>query len=191
MAESFWGDGLATPPIPSVSSQQCCEVLTHESLSTHCISFPIPDEPHSPYWRGGLCGIFPVKDNRRSFFREVKDRLALSLLARPSRHLKKYDLLYEVVVVFSLPVSSGGTILFAVSRFLELQHVLARYPPYSKRSIPRKGKEFQPNQPGYGFDANGDCILMDEVGITIYQAEPIQMGFTLPIQYPLHLSVAE
>jgi len=49
----------------------------------------------------------------------------LSLLARPSRRLKTYDLLYEIVAVFSLPVFSGGTILFAVFRLYELQHVLA------------------------------------------------------------------
>jgi len=71
------------------------------------------------------------------------DWLALSLLARPSRRLKTCDLLYEIAVVFSLPVFSGGTILFAVFRLYELQHVLAKYPPYSKRSIPQKGKEFQ------------------------------------------------
>ncbi|PIV22323.1 MAG: hypothetical protein COZ69_06535 [Deltaproteobacteria bacterium CG_4_8_14_3_um_filter_45_9] len=67
----------------------------------------------------------------------------MSLLARPSRRLKTCDLLYEIVAVFSLPVFSGGTILSAVFRLYELQHVLAKYPPYSKRSIARKGKEFQ------------------------------------------------
>jgi len=73
----------------------------------------------------------------------VKDRLVFSLLARPSLRLKGCDLLYEIVAVFSLPVFSGGTILFAVFGFYKLQHVLAKYPPNYRKSISRKGKEFQ------------------------------------------------
>jgi hypothetical protein len=63
----------------------------------------------------------------------VKDCLVLSLLARPSRCLKEWDLLYETVAVFSLPASSGGTILFAVFRLYKPQHVLAKYPPLIPR----------------------------------------------------------
>ena len=59
----------------------------------------------------------------------VKDWLVLSLLARPSRRLKRLDLLYESVAVFSLPVFSGGTILSAVFGLYNPQHVLAKYPP--------------------------------------------------------------
>ena len=73
---------------------------------------------------------------------QIKDWMALSLLAQPSRRLKGNDLLYEIVAVFSRPVFSGGTILFAVFRLYKPQHVLPKYPPYF-RSISRKEKEFQ------------------------------------------------
>ena len=109
-------------------------------------ALPIPDETTSSLTGGVNSVVFVVKENRKSFSRErgyrVKDWLALSLLARPSRRLKTDDLPYEIVVVFSLPVFSGGTILSAVFRLYELQHVLAKNPPYSKRSIPRKEKDF-------------------------------------------------
>jgi len=81
----------------------------------------------------------------------VKDSPALSLLVLPSQHPEEYDLLYEIVAVFSLPAFSGGTIPFAAFRLYKLQHVLPRHLPYDRNSISQKGKEFQfyPNKMKY------------------------------------------
>ena len=68
------------------------------------------------------------------------DCLVLSLLARPSPCLKRWDLLYETVVVFSLPAFSGETILSAAFRLYKLQHVLAKDPPFLKRQYITKRK---------------------------------------------------
>ncbi len=60
------------------------------------------------------------------------DRLTLFLLARPSGYPTGGDRPYEIAVVFSLPVFSGGPILFAASPPYKLPHVLAKYSPSLK-----------------------------------------------------------
>ena len=75
--------------------------------------------------------MFEVKEEVFSLGKayRVKDWLALSLLARPFRSPTGVHLLCEIVSVFSLVASSGGTILFFAFRPYKLHRVLARCPP--------------------------------------------------------------